>query len=393
MLKLALKNIIANKLSSGVSILLLSFSIALLGLIYKLQYQSQNYLKSSIGGVDMVVGAKGSPLQIILSSIYQIDAPTGNISFSSFKILKKSLFVKNAIPLAFGDRYNNYRIVGTDSSYLTLYGLEIDEGSSLLGEMSLLLGSELASKTGLKIGDEVFSEHGLVEGMNEEHEHPYTVTGILKRSNKVADNLLLTHYSSLWHAHDHSHGDEESEEDLELTSILIKYKSPLAQFQLPRQIQSMENLQAALPAIEVNRLIGLISTALDALKILAISILFISGISIFLSLLKSLSERKFELGLLRVLGASQYHLIKLIAFEAIVIASISYIFGLIFSKALLFYLSVLSYENYKSGLEWLQIDTFDVYLYFICIGLALVSSVIPMNRAYRINLSNTLNEA
>ena len=129
--KIAWKNIWFKPLNTALSIILLTASVAIITLLILLQEQFEKKFNDNIDGIDMVLGAQGSPLQLILSSVYQVDAPTGNIDYTEAKKWMNHPFVETAIPLAFGDNYRGYRIVGTTPEYLTKYGAEINEGKVL----------------------------------------------------------------------------------------------------------------------------------------------------------------------------------------------------------------------------------------------------------------------
>jgi len=121
--------------------------------------------------IDLVLGAKGSPLQLILSSVYQIDAPPGNISYAEAETWMKNPMVESAVPLAYGDNYSGYKIVGTDENYLKHFGLNVIEGTSFAKDFEVVIGADIALKTGLKIGDTFFGTHGDSED-DEVHDAP-----------------------------------------------------------------------------------------------------------------------------------------------------------------------------------------------------------------------------
>ena len=282
--------------------------------------------KKNIKGIDMVIGAKGSPLQLILSSVYHIDNPTGNIPQSEAEKLKKHPLVEQGIPLAFGDNYKGYKILGTTAEYVELYEGKIAEGKLWENDFEVVLGGVLAEILDLKIGDEFFSSHGLVGDINAHEDHAFTVVGIVEKSGTVLDQLILTGLESIWGVHE-EHGHEEEEEqdhgegeehnhaegeehdhdhaeekERDITSMLIKFRSPMGMMQLPRMVNSETSMQAALPAIEVNRLFDLFAVGIQLIRGIAIAIMIISGISIFISLYNNLLDRKYELALMRSLG-------------------------------------------------------------------------------------------
>src|SRR5690606_12272424 len=139
-----------------------------------------------------VIGAKGSPMQLILSSIYHTDYPTGNIDMDEALKLADNPLVKMAVPLSLGDNYRGYRIVGTDSSFLELYDTSLKEGRLWEKNFEVVIGSEMAEREGLAPGDKIFSSHGLSHEGHVHSDHPYVVTGVMKPTRSIADRLVLS---------------------------------------------------------------------------------------------------------------------------------------------------------------------------------------------------------
>src|SRR5690606_14358388 len=153
--------------------------------------QFEEKFTNNLDGIDLVMGAQGSPLQLILSSIYQVDAPTGNISLDSAKVWMQNPMVAKAIPLAFGDNYKGFKILGTTQGYLAHFNVEFAEGKTFDKNFEVVIGSEIAQKLNLSIGDEFFGSHGDSEE-GEVHDHyAYKVVGITNPTGKVVDNLIL----------------------------------------------------------------------------------------------------------------------------------------------------------------------------------------------------------
>lgn len=209
--KIAWKNIWFKPLNTLLSIILLTASVAIITLLILLQEQFEKKFNSNIDGIDLVLGAQGSPLQLILSSVYQVDAPTGNIDYTEAKTWMKHPFVETAIPLAFGDNYKGFRIVGTTPDYLDKFDAEIRKGKVFSKNFEVVAGSTVAEKMNLKIGDEFFGTHGDAEEGDVHEEYAYKVVGIATSTGKVVDNLILCNLQSVWAMHDHE-GHDHSEE-------------------------------------------------------------------------------------------------------------------------------------------------------------------------------------
>ena len=206
--------------------------------------------------IDLVLGAKGSPLQLILANVYHIDAPTGNISLSEAEKVMRNPYIESGIPLAYGDNYRGYRIVGSNHTYPEHYGVEIAKGKLWKDDFEVTLGARIAEETGLEIGDTFYSSHGLKDSTNVHDDKAFTVVGILSRSETVIDKLILTGLESIWSVHatiDENLTSQELYESREITAVLLKRRNTMAIVTLPKLLRET-NMQVVIPAIEINRL-------------------------------------------------------------------------------------------------------------------------------------------
>ena len=169
LLKISWNYIKDKPLSTLLSAVLVALGVGLASLLLSLGEQFNDRLYRNLKDIDLVISAKGSPLQMILSSIYHIDVPTGNIPLKDTRWLKKNRYVNKAIPLALGDSYESFRIVGTEESYPEHYKAEIDEGKWWKKDMEVTIGSYVAEKVGLKIGDTFYGAHGIGDVVSHIH--------------------------------------------------------------------------------------------------------------------------------------------------------------------------------------------------------------------------------
>jgi len=370
--------------------------------------QLNDRFNRDIRGIDMVVGAKGSPLQLILSAVYQIDNPTGNIPLSEVTRIQHHPLVKWAIPLAYGDSYSGFRIVGTDTLYLSQFKAEIAYGSRWENDMEVVLGSSVAQQLNIGIGEHFHGTHGLQKEGSVHEEMEYQVVGILKQTGSVADRLILTSVSSVWHIHNHEEEEEtdeehehlHSEEDhhhkvetefpKEITALLIKFKSPMGMMQLPRFINQKTSMQAALPAIEINRLYSLMGIGFSTMQAIGFVIMCIAAISVFISLLNSLKERRYELALMRSLGASPVKLFGLIIQESLLLCFAGYFVGIVLGRVGMFIISVLAEDQFHFEVSVQSIAPVEAWLLPITLIIGLVASIIPAIQAYRTDISTIL---
>ncbi|MEP0213762.1 MAG: ABC transporter permease [Cellulophaga sp.] len=396
LVKLSFKNLISKPLNALLSLLLLVLSVALVTFMLQLSDQVKGNLDKNIKPVDLVVGAKGSPLQLVLSSVLHIDAPTGNIKLKDAEKLKKSRLVKTAVPVSYGDNYKGVRILGTETSYLKLYNAELATGELFNKSQQVVLGSTTAKKLQLKIGDTFLSSHGLADQSLEEHNgHPFKVVGILKPTGSIVDNLIITNLESIWDVHGHAEEDDDDEhhheEDLEVTSLLIQFSNPMAMMQLPRYINDKTNMQAALPSLEINRLVKLLGVGVQTIQLIAIAILLVSGLSIFISLLKAIRERRQELALLRTYGATATQLLWLVLLEGLFLGFIGYVIGWLIGRCGLWIISNYAQNSYGYTFNLATITKWEAILLLATLGITVVASVLASLSVFKLNVSKILS--
>ena len=392
-LKLAWRNIWFKPLNTILSIILLASSVSIITLLIILQKQFEEQFSTNADNIDLVLGAKGSPLQLILSSVYQVDAPTGNINYKEAQIWMKNPFVKRAIPLAFGDNYLGFKIVGTTPNYLNQFHSKIEKGKIFEKNFEVVVGSEISKKLKIKVGDSFFGSHGDSEKGEKHEKSKYVVVGIASGTGKVIDNLILSNIESVWEMHN-DHEVEIPDQEKEITAVLLKFRNKMGIVLWPRLIAQNTKMQAASPAIEINRLFSLFGIGLLALQYLAYGIMFISGISIFVALYNSLKERKYEFALLRINGASRFQLLTLVLIESLVLCLIGFIFGTIIGRICLVFLSKSSENEFKMAFNpfefiWNQ----EGILLLVTIFVGVLAAIIPALKAYKMNISKTLANA
>lgn len=411
LLKISWKNILDKKLNSFLCVLLMTLGIAIISLLLLLGKQLQDKFAKNISGIDMVVGAKGSPLQLILSSVYQIDNPTGNVYLNDVQEIAQNPLVKEMIPLSMGDNYQGYRILGTNKKYFEHFKTKIATGAMFKKDLDVVLGAQVALSTGLKIGDTFSSSHGLDAAGEVHGDNKYKVVGILEFNNSVIDNLVLTSLNSVWHIHEHKEEHSEADADTthhdepttepeaeaqeakrEITSALIKFRSPMGLMSMPRNINQNSKLQAALPSIEVNRLFELLGIGIDGLQILAAVIMLISGISVFVSLYNSLKERKYEMALMLSMGASRTRLFLMLLLEGVLLSLFGFMAGVALSRIGIILISNQLSKKFHFDVSQMALQTGEIYLFIGALTIGILAAALPSINIYRLNISRTLAE-
>lgn len=441
--KISWKYLTFRPLSTGLNVVLLALGLAIITVLLLIQDQFEKKMNQDAAGIDLVVGAKGSPLQLILSSVYHIDFPTGNIKMEEAQRLSRNRLVKKIIPLALGDNFQGYRIVGTNHDYLELYGVDFAEGKPWELPFEVVLGSEIAAKLKLKLGDEFTSSHGISEGSHDHDQHNFVVSGILAPRGNVVDRLILTSIESVWYTHDEeptavgtegnaekdasdqtvhenqnhdseghhaseNHDSDEhaklhaavsktgfplSDQDRELTTLLLQYRNPIAAVQLPRMINSGTSMQAASPSFEMSRLFELLGVGISLLQGLAVVLIVIAGLGIFIALYNSLKERKYDLAILRAIGASRAQLLALIFLEGLMLTFLGAVLGIAIGHSFLWLLVSQSDQNVVAALQpWVFLKQ-ELWIIAYALGVGVIASIIPAWSAYQTSIAKQLTKA
>lgn len=466
LIKLSLSYIRRQKLNTMLNTLLLGLGIGTIVLLLLFSAQFGEKLTRDAKGIDMVVGAKGSPLQLILSGIYHLDVPTGNIPLSEAEKVMHNRFVKEAIPLALGDSYKTYRIVGTNESYPKHYGATFAEGKLFAALQEAVIGSQVAKQTGLKTGDSFVSAHGLVDvaGMKHHDEHQYKISGVLNPTGTVLDNLILTSIESVWDMHGLLDKEEEAKANApvatpaspsstepappmtmqpipapalatpppmdanapqastpepaptaapppmgspmgsppmmpmggtasggkEITVLLVKFASPIAAITMPRGINAQTNMQAARPAEQMANLLQLIGVGLDTVRAFGWILVLSAALGVFIALYNAMRERRYDMAIMRSLGASQTKLMWHVLIEGLIYATLGLLMGLILGHGVAEIIGRILAAKQQvalTGFTWVA-DEWKVV--FLAIGVGLVAAIIPAIQAYRTDIAKTL---
>ena len=358
-LRLALANLWLSPLTSAVNVVLMGLGTASIVLVLLAGAQLSGTLSRDARGIDLVLGATGSPVQLVLAAVYHADVPPGNIPQPAAERWARDPRVHTAIPLSLGDSYRSFRIVGTTRGYPRLYGADLATGRFWERPMEAVVGAAAAKSAGLEVGARFAGAHGLAEGGHTHATRPYRVVGVLAATGTVIDRLILTSLESVWalhgegdaaalaadthpddgpqhrhepeppHAHQDTHGHAHEPEEngghhadagREITAMLIRYQSPLAALTLPREVNAEGTLQAASPAMEIARTLQLVGLGLDGLEAFSWVLVLTAGLSVFAALYGSLRARRGDLAMLRCLGATRAELFGALLLEGLLLS-------------------------------------------------------------------------
>lgn len=404
-LGLSLAYLRARPLSTCLNLLLLALGVGMIVLLLLFSAKMEQRLARDAAGLDLVVGAKGSPLQLILSSIYHLDIPTGNIPVSEVERWRHHDLVEAVIPLALGDSLGGFRIIGTEMSYAEHYAATLAEGRFWHVPFEAVLGSEVAEKTGLGVGDRFFGNHGLAPGGPAHSDHPYEIVGLLSPTASVIDRLTLTSVDSIWASHgiaaiDDQHDDVSSEnggaaQELAdgrqaVTALLLRYRSPLAAVQLPPLVNQTAGLQAAAPALEMARLFSMVGVGMDAISGFGLLLMAMAGLTMFIGLTNALQARRYDLAIMRTMGASPRTLFAQLLLEGMLLAGGGALLGLLAGHSAASMLATNVDWAGKLGLSGLTWTYSEAYVIGLAIAIGLIATLIPAIQAYRTDIAAVL---
>lgn len=402
---LSWRYLVSRPLAAGLNLLLLSLGLAAITFVLLTRAQIDRAFERDLAGIDVVVGAKGSPMQLILAGVFHLDVPPGNIPLTAVQALARDPRVAQLIPLSLGDSVQGFRIVGTTPDYLRHYGVQLAQGQVWQAPMEVVLGAQAAQATGLQAGQVFAGAHGLGGGGAAHAAHPYRVSGVLAPCSCVLDRLVLTATESVWQVHevghgqagghdddhDEAHGGGHENEQREITLALIRYRSPLAAVSFPRFVNSTTNLQAAAPALEITRLLRMVGVGADVLRGFGAVLLLTAALSVFIALWNAVRERRADLALLRMLGASPARLAGLLLCEALWLAVLASVLGLAgghLLTALLGFLLQAEQSLPLTGWLWLGVEA---WVPAIALGVAALAALLPAFSAYRVEAGQLLN--
>ena len=385
----------SRPLGATLNILLLSLGLASITFLLLVSFQLDKAFDKDLAGIDVVVGAKGSPMQLILCGVFHIDVPPGNIPLKAVNALKANPMVASVIPLSLGDNLRGFRIVGTSHEYIGHYGAELAQGRLWDAPMQVVLGATVAKKLGIQVGNTFVGSHGLGAGGHLHGDNPYTVVGILQASGTVIDRLIVTDTASVWKVHeDYTAVDDEDrkimEDEREVTMALIQYKTPLAAMSFPRMVNTTTEMQAASPAVEISRLLHMLGIGTDVLRAFAGVLLLTAGLSVFIALWSAVRERRSDLALLRMLGAPPAKIAALLMGEALWLGVMAAVIGVAGGQALtalIGWMLQLDSSLLIGGLVWpMEL----LWVPALACGISLAAAILPALGAYRVSVLELL---
>ncbi len=325
----------------------ISTGVALVCAVLALRHESERALSRDAGLYDLVAGGKGSPLQLVLSSVYHLDSPTGNIPYKEYERIHSDPRVEWAAPIGLGDNYLGYRIIGTEKHFFDLPDregnlfFELAEGDVFQDRFDVVLGSQVAQASGLEIGDSFFGTHGLIEvaGAEVHRDFPYRVSGILAPSGTAQDRAIFGTLKSVWEIHEtedllHSAIQGSAimadHKTRETTAILVRLETPGLRLWMADEIREGTDGIAAIPINEIMRFQqGILGPVQQILLAIAGVVVAVSCLTVLITLHQAAERRRRDIAILRSLGAYRREVATLVFAEGLLLTGGGILLGLL----------------------------------------------------------------
>ncbi len=384
----------------ALSTLVTAFSISLAGgllmSVWAVKEQSRATFTGINGGFDAVLGARGSKLQLVLNSIFHLEASPGNVSAPDYLDIKNNPSVGLAIPIAVGDNYHGYRLVGTipelfeKVEYAPGKHYELEPGGNLFDPTlrEAVVGSFVAQKMGLKIGDTFHPYHGLIFNEQDQHSETYVVVGVLKPSNTPSDRVIWIPLEGIQKMKGH---DPKAATDV--SAVLVKLRgSGAVGFRLDMMYNKQGNrLTFAWPiATTIAELFDKIGWFDKVLALVSYLVALVATASILASIYNSMNERRREIAILRALGAHRRIIFSAILLEASAISAQRMMAGFLVYLGIMTGAARVIRAQTGIVLDPYQFNAVMVWAPAALIGLGALAGIVPAMKAYRTDVATHL---
>lgn len=390
------KSLRQHALSTAITALSIALAGGLLMTVWAVKEQSNNTFTSVNGGFDAVLGARSSQLQLVLNSIYHLEASAGNLAYADYEQIKKDTRVALAVPIAVGDNYHGYRLVGTTLEMLT--DVEYAPGKKFkpvapgrVFDPSLreaVVGSFVAQRLKLKPGDTFQPYHGLIFNEKDQHAETYVIVGVLEPSNTPADRVIWIPIEGIQKMAGH---DPKAATDV--SAVLVKLKSPMAGQQMEMMYNKQGNrLTFAWPIGRVlAQLMDKIGWVDKVLALVAYLVALVATGSVLASIYNSMNERRREFAILRALGARRGTVFSTIILESATISGIGMALGFVVYFGLMTLVASVVRAQTGIVLTPLMGHAVMVWAPLGMIVLGALAGIVPALKAYRTDVADNLN--
>lgn len=409
---LTYKSIKNRKFTSILCVLSIALSVTLFLGIERIRNGAREGFTNTISKTDLIIGAKGGPLQLLLYTVFHIGGAVNNIRISTYEDIKNNRLVEWSIPISLGDTYKGFRVVATDDNFFEHYRFRGDRQVNLAAgkiptdTFDVVLGSEVAKKFKLKVGDPIVLSHGISSEAILSHDNtPFHIIGIAAPTMTPIDTAVIINLYGMEAMHfgwetgvpgtEQVNPERFKKENIkitQLTSFMIKLKSRIAVLKMRREIDQYdkEPIMAIIPALSLFEMWQTIGYVERILFLVSLCVLLVGVLSILISLYTSINERRREMAILRSLGASSRHVFGLLIYESSFLVLLGCVFGVASLYGLLIFVKPWLEANFSIYLE-LQPLSKTEWFYLAGIFVAgTLAGLIPAIKAYMNSLQDGL---
>ncbi len=416
LLSLAYHSLKNRILTTTLTIVSIALSVALLVGVENVRVGARESFSNTISQTDLIVGARGGSLQLLLYAVFRIGSATNNISYASYEKWKSHPAVSWTIPYSLGDNHRGFRVVGTDHNFYERYryrrdrSIKFTAGRAPVDVFEAAIGSDVARALGYTVNQQVVITHGVgsARGILDHKDKPFTIVGILDRTATPVDRSVYIPLEGISAVHvDWQEGappmpgeempaskiTRESMKVEQITAFLVRFKTRIATLQVQRDINTYreEPMQAIIPGVALAELWSTIGYAEDALRIVTFFVLVVGLLGMLVSLYTSLNERRREMAIFRALGAGPTRIISLLVFESAILSFLGCVLGMGIVYGLSYTFQPIVEHEFGLYLP-IQAPTMTSWLY---LGGVLLSGIligfVPAWKAYRNTLSDGLS--
>jgi putative ABC transport system permease protein len=392
MIGLALKSLRNRRFTAALTVLSIALAVALLLAVERIRHEAREGFAATVSGTDLVVGARSSPVHLLLASVFRIGNPTNNVAWQSYRHFAARPEVAWTIPLSLGDSHRGFRVLGTTPDYFEHFRfarerrLEFAQGRRFEAEHDAVLGAEVAQALGYGLGRQLVIAHGTGEVAFSQHsEQPFRVAGILARTGTPVDRAIHVPLEGIDEIHENL-----GESKRQISAFLVGLKQRRAALGFQRLVNEYkgEPLTAILPGVallEVWQIAGAAERTLLAVSVLVVAV----GLAgMLIALLTSMAERRREMAVLRSVGARPLHVFGLILGEAafLTLAGIALGVAALYAGLAVGRPWLESHVGLFIGLGWPSPWEFGVMMLVAAAGVAV--GLVPAWRIYRYSLAD-----
>ncbi|HRD68140.1 MAG TPA: ABC transporter permease [Candidatus Competibacter sp.] len=410
-LTLAAKSLWNRRLTSALVVLAIALSVTLLLGVERLRTQARASFANTLSGADLIVGARGGPINLLLYSVFRIGDPTNNVNWTSYRTLAAHPQVVWTVPLSLGDSHRGFRVLGTNRDYFQHYRygrnqpLRLAEGREFADVFDAVLGAEVADRLGYRLGQSMVIAHGAGEVSFAMHDDkPFRVVGILARTGTPVDQTVHVSLEGIEAIHADWLGgapvpgmrlsaEQVRQLDLTpktLTAFLVGLKAKTAIFRLQREINQFaaEPLLAILPGLTLQQLWDLMGLAENALLVVS-GLVVLVGLTVMLAaLLAGLNERRREMAILRAVGARPGQIFALVLGESLALALTGAALGVLLLQGALLLAGPMLEARLGLAIAGWPPSSHEWLLLAAALGCGLLAGVFPAWRAYRYSVAD-----